>query len=93
MYDRYLFFGAFPLVFEKNHGFTISQTGLTFLGLFVGMIAGIMSDPLWRKNYDRLVRQRSARIGEADASEPEDRLPPTIAGAILVPIGLFGKCR
>lgn len=34
----YLFFGAFPLVFEKNHGFTISQTGLTFLGLFVGMV-------------------------------------------------------
>jgi hypothetical protein len=28
----YLFFGAFPLVFQNNHGFTISQTGLAFLG-------------------------------------------------------------
>jgi hypothetical protein len=28
----YLFFGAFPLVFQHNHGFTISQTGLAFLG-------------------------------------------------------------
>lgn len=36
----YLFFGAFPLVFETNHGFTLSQVGLTFLGLFVGMIMG-----------------------------------------------------
>ncbi|KKY14154.1 putative benomyl methotrexate resistance protein [Diplodia seriata] len=29
----YLFFGAFPLVFQNNHGFTLSQVGLAFLGL------------------------------------------------------------
>ena len=87
----YLFFGAFPLVFEKNHGFTISQTGLTFLGLFVGMVLGISSDPLWRRNYARLVRQREAQGGEPGGSEPEFRLPPTIYGALLVPIGLFGR--
>ncbi|OCL05596.1 MFS general substrate transporter [Glonium stellatum] len=86
----YLFFGAFPLVFEKNHGFTISQTGLTFMGLFVGMVLGISSDPLWRRNYARLVRQREAQGGEPGGSEPEFRLPPTIYGAFLVPIGLFG---
>ncbi|KAL1629919.1 hypothetical protein SLS54_000777 [Diplodia seriata] len=38
----YLFFGAFPLVFQNNHGFTLSQVGLAFLGLFVGMILGII---------------------------------------------------
>ncbi|KAK0782553.1 hypothetical protein LTR75_014386, partial [Friedmanniomyces endolithicus] len=31
----YLFFGAFPLVFENNHGFNEWQTGLSFLGIFV----------------------------------------------------------
>jgi len=86
----YLFFGAFPLVFENNHGFTLSQTGLTFLGIFIGMIMGIMTDPLWRKNYMRLVRKREAQGGEPGGSEPEYRLPPTILGAVLVPIGLFG---
>ncbi|EON68174.1 hypothetical protein W97_07323 [Coniosporium apollinis CBS 100218] len=86
----YLFFGAFPLVFENNHGFTISQTGLAFLGLFVGMLLGVLSDPLWRRNYTRLVRKREAQGGEPGGSEPEFRLPPTIVGAILVPIGLFG---
>jgi len=86
----YLFFGAFPLVFENNHGFTISQTGLTFLGLFVGMVLGISSDPLWRRNYARLVHQLEAQGGEPGGSEPEFRLPPTIYGAFLVPIGLFG---
>ena len=28
----YLFFGAFAMVFQNNHGFTIAQTGLSFLG-------------------------------------------------------------
>ncbi|OCK73548.1 MFS transporter [Lepidopterella palustris CBS 459.81] len=86
----YLFFGAYPLVFEHSHGFTLSQTGITFLGLFVGMTLGISSDPLWRRNYARLVRQREAQGGEPGGSEPEYRLPPTIFGAFLVPIGLFG---
>jgi len=68
----YLFFGAFPLVFENNHGFTLSQTGLTFLGILIGMVIGISCDPLWRKNYNRLVE------GNNGMSEPEFRLPPTI---------------
>ncbi|ORY17439.1 benomyl/methotrexate resistance protein [Clohesyomyces aquaticus] len=87
----YLFFGAFPLVFQNNHGFTISQVGLAFLGLFVGMLLGISTDPIWKKNYNRLVRQREAQGGEPGGTEPEFRLPPTIAGAFLVPIALFGK--
>jgi MFS family permease len=85
----YLFFGAFPLVFEGNHGFTLSQTGLTFLGIFVGMVLGAATDPLWHRNYDRLIKQRELATGEIGGSEPEYRLPPSIAGAILVPIGLF----
>lgn len=84
----YLFFGAFPLVFQNNHGFSISQTGLSFLGLFVGMLTGIASDPLWKACYDRLVRKREAQGGH---SEPEFRLPSTMFGAFVVPIALFGK--
>ncbi|KAF1953759.1 MFS general substrate transporter [Byssothecium circinans] len=83
----YLFFGAFPLVFQHNHGFTIWQTGLSFLGLFVGMLTGIASDPFWRRVYDRLVRQKEEQGG---ASEPEFRLPPTIVGVWVVPVALFG---
>jgi len=85
----YLFFGAIPLIFQQNHGFTLSQTGLTFLGIFVGMIAGGATDPLWHKNYVRLIKNREDETGEVGGSEPEYRLPPAIAGAILVPIGLF----
>lgn len=68
----YLFFGAFPLVFENNHGFSLSQTGLTFIGIFIGMIIGVSCDPLWRKYYVKLV------AGNGGVSEPEFRLPPTM---------------
>ncbi|KAI8931649.1 hypothetical protein NX059_011299 [Plenodomus lindquistii] len=86
----YLFFGAFPLVFQNNHGFSISQTGLAFLGLFVGMITGVSTDPIWKRVYGRLVRQREKQGGEPGGSEPEFRLPSTILGAWVVPIALFG---
>ncbi|KAF7185279.1 Efflux pump atB [Pseudocercospora fuligena] len=85
----YLFFGAFAVVFQNNHGFNEWQTGLTFLGIFVGMLAGVSCDPLWRKNYIRLVENNDG------VSEPEFRLPPTILfiinrGALIVPVSLFG---
>ncbi|KAI7112116.1 hypothetical protein KC337_g18815, partial [Hortaea werneckii] len=59
-------------------------TGLTFLGIFVGMVIGVNCDPLWRRNYTRLVSNNGG------VSEPEYRLPPTILGAMIVPISLFG---
>lgn len=87
----YLFFGAFPLVFGGNHKFQLWQVGLTFLGIFVGMTIGIISNTvLWAVQYKKLVKKEEEKTGIKGASEPEFRLPPTIAGAILVPIGLFG---
>jgi hypothetical protein len=85
----YLFFGAFPLVFRVNHDFELWQVGLTFCGLGVGMIVGVMTDPWWHKNYSRLVRKQEEAAGQNIKPEPEFRLPPAMAGAILVPIGLF----
>ncbi|RDL36997.1 MFS general substrate transporter [Venustampulla echinocandica] len=85
----YLFFGAFGVVFGTHHGFSLSQTGLSFLGIFIGMVAGAMTDPLWHKNYRRLIKKREEATGEIGGSEPEFRLPPAIAGSFLVPIGLF----
>ncbi len=86
----YLFFGAFPLVFRTNHDFTLWQVGLSFMGLFVGMsIAGGLF-PLWSRIRFRLMAKRQVGLGAAaPASEPEDRLPSLMAGAILVPAGIF----
>ena len=85
----YLFFGAFQIVFSDNHHFKLWQVGLSFTGLLVGQLIAISSDPLWHKNYVRLVQNREKAGGEPGGSEPEYRLPPAILGAVLVPIGLF----
>ena len=90
----YLFFDAFPMVFSTNHGFELWQTGLTFLGLMVGIFLAAGTNPLWFKNYLRLVAKARAANPQAAGEkprkpEPELRLPPTIFGSILVPVGLF----
>ena len=85
----YLFFGAFEVVFQANHHFELWQIGLTFSGLLVGQLVAIGTDPLWHKNYLRLIGKREKETGEVGGSEPEYRLPPAIAGGIIVPIGLF----
>lgn len=79
----YLFFGAFPLVFGGNYGFNLWQTSLSFLGIFVGMIAGAATNPVWHRVHRSLIRRN---LG---VPEPEFRLASSILGAVLVPIGLF----
>ncbi len=68
---------------------SLRQIGLSFSGLLVGQLAAIATDSLWHNNYLRLIRNHEEKEGEAGGSEPEYRLPPAIAGGILVPIGLF----
>jgi hypothetical protein len=85
----YLFFGAFPLVFETNHDFQLWQVGCSFLGLLGGMVFAVASDHLWSINYRRLIRKHEAEGHEKGSSEPEFRLPPAIVGAIFTPIGMF----
>ena len=85
----YLFFGAFVIVFSDVYGFNLWQTGLSFIGITVGMLLAIVSDPIWHFNYLRLLRNNENKTGQQGSSEPEFRLPPSIAGAPLTVIGLF----
>lgn len=85
----YLFFGAFEIVFTTNHGFELWQVGLSFTGLLIGELVTLGTDTFWHKNYLRLVQKAEERDGELGGWEPEYRLPPAIAGGIVVPIGLF----
>ncbi|KAF9884709.1 hypothetical protein FE257_001338 [Aspergillus nanangensis] len=84
----YLFFGAFQLVFDNVYGFELWQRGLCFLGLFVGMLFAILSDPFWRQIYQRLETKHEQTV-KKDDPQPEWRLPPAILGGPLVTIGLF----
>jgi DHA1 family multidrug resistance protein-like MFS transporter len=37
----YSFFESFPLVYRKHYGFNLSQLGLTFLSVLIGLIVGV----------------------------------------------------
>jgi uncharacterized membrane protein YccC len=60
----YLFFGAFNTVFTTVYDFELWQVGASFLGILVGMIFAIASDPLWRKNYIRLEANHEKAVGK-----------------------------
>ncbi|KAK9461990.1 major facilitator superfamily domain-containing protein [Lipomyces oligophaga] len=80
----YLFFQAFTLVFENNHGFKPQHVGLSFMGLLTGIILGVLTEPFWKRNYDRLSQTRGNGVGK-----PEYRLPQAMAGGVFTPIGMF----
>lgn len=85
----YLFFGAFPLVFQGTYGFNLWQTGLTFLGMLVGMFCAALMGPLWVKIRAQLIEKNERVTGVEGKTEPEYRLPSAILGSVLVTIGLF----
>ncbi|KAJ8593269.1 MFS general substrate transporter [Rhizopogon salebrosus TDB-379] len=80
----YLAFQAFPIIFEGVHRFNMQMTGLTFIGIGLGMFSAISTQPYW----NRLFARESAKYN--GDPPPETRLIMGQLGAILVPIGLFG---
>ncbi|KAI0637769.1 MFS general substrate transporter [Trametes polyzona] len=79
----YLAFQAFPIIFEDVHGFNVQSTGLSFLGIGVGMVIALASQPYW----NRLFRREA--IKHEGHPPPEVRLFIGQAGAILAPLGLY----
>lgn len=77
----YMFFPAFPIVYGELRGWNAGISSLPFLGLTVGMLIGLAYMILDDK-------YRYQKLG--DKVTPESRLPPTMIGAIALPIGLFG---
>jgi len=96
----YLFFTAYPIVFQQNRGwsgtspyrvsklaltFAEGISGLAFLGIGVGLLIGNALNPLGKILYNRAVH----KAGPGGNVPPECRLPMACAGAVMLPIGLF----
>ncbi|KAF5010993.1 hypothetical protein FDECE_2863 [Fusarium decemcellulare] len=79
----YLFFAAFPIVFQQQRGWNAGEGGLAFLGITVGMIVAFCYVIQDNKRYVRVEQQHGGRI------PPEARLPPCLVGSIMLPTGLF----
>ncbi|KAL4792620.1 major facilitator superfamily domain-containing protein [Aspergillus venezuelensis] len=80
----YLWFEAFPIVFEEIHGFNLGEGGLSFLGILVACYG--MAIPLycgWKYFFQRKHYSEDGDIA------PEKQLPPACVGCIALPISLF----
>ncbi|GKT81030.1 fluconazole resistance protein 1 [Colletotrichum tofieldiae] len=79
----YMLFAAFPIVFQRHRGWSPGIGGLAFLGVAVGMIVAVIYTGFDSRRY---LKVSAAHGGFAP---PEARLPPSMVGACLLPIGLF----
>ncbi|KAF5660945.1 hypothetical protein FCIRC_11998 [Fusarium circinatum] len=79
----YLFFAAFPVVFEQARGWSQGIEGLAFLGIAVGMAAGLIYTIPDNNRYVLLDQKHNG------FAPPEARLPPAIVGSFAISVGLF----
>lgn len=82
----YLFFEAFPIVFTENRGWSLSMSGMSFLGIGAGLVIGSALTPFFNRFYDRAARKAA---NEGVPTPPEARLVGCCVGATLLPVGLF----
>ncbi|KKY28062.1 putative polyamine transporter 3 [Phaeomoniella chlamydospora] len=79
----YMFFAAYPIVFQQHRGWTEGIGGLPFLGVAIGMFVAIIVSGITAKIYDR----HAAEAG--GFAQPESRLIGAMIGAIPIPAGIF----
>ncbi|KAJ9489359.1 hypothetical protein VN97_g3885 [Penicillium thymicola] len=78
----YMFMGAMPIVYNEDRGWSEGIGGLSFLGIAVGIIFGLIY-AIWDNN------SRYMKLFAAKSATAESRLPPAIVGGIALPIGMF----
>ncbi|KAF4973432.1 hypothetical protein FSARC_257 [Fusarium sarcochroum] len=79
----FLFYQSYPIAFGEVRHWKKSLSSLVLIGIVIGVFVGtgvviLYNQVVYRKKYKR-----------DGGCEPEDRLPPMILGACLVPVGLF----
>lgn len=79
----YMFFVAYPIVFQKGKGYSASKTGLMFIPLAVGVLASALLSPLINIHYLKMVKKYNGK------PPAEVRLIPMMLSCWFIPIGLF----
>ncbi|TDZ23551.1 Efflux pump FUB11 [Colletotrichum sidae] len=79
----YMLFAAFPIVFQRGRGWSPGVGGLAFLGVAVGMIFAVVYTGFDSRRYTKVAASHGG------FAPPEARLPPSMLGACLLPVGLF----
>ncbi|KAL4744381.1 hypothetical protein BDW72DRAFT_199654 [Aspergillus terricola var. indicus] len=80
----YLFFAAFPIVYQEYRGWDQGIGGLAFLGLATGIAFGIIAAV-----YLTLRSIRTSKARNDQLFNPELRLPMSLVGCVAIPVGLL----
>lgn len=78
-----MLFEAFPIVFQEVRGWGEGVGSLPFLAVMTGMMIAVGINMYDNKRYIRVHEQHHG------FAPPEARLPPTMLGALAIPVGLF----
>lgn len=79
----YLFLTAYPIVFQRIHGFSPGVGGLPFFGMIIGQLSAGLFIVLRQPSYQKKLAANS------DRPIPEWRLPEVIIGGAAFSLGLF----
>lgn len=79
----FLLFTTFPLVFREQYGFSVGISGLTYLGLGVGVFIGLFAQQIMTK---RIVVSLTKKRG---SGRPEDCLAFMAYVVPVLPVGMF----
>ncbi|AEO68050.1 uncharacterized protein THITE_11301, partial [Thermothielavioides terrestris NRRL 8126] len=79
----YLCFVAYPIVFTQHRGWTVSMSGLAFLGIGIGTLIAIALEPVWR----RLINGAGKTDPDTGRAAPEATALVMSIGAVLTPLG------
>ncbi|KAK3395414.1 major facilitator superfamily domain-containing protein [Sordaria brevicollis] len=79
----YMFFVAYPIIFEAGKGYSPGITGLMFIPLAVGVICSALCAPIVNKHYLKQVQKYNGK------PPAEIRLIPMMVSCWFIPIGLF----
>lgn len=80
----YLVFTTITSLFEEVYGFSQGTAGLSFLGIGIGMMLGLV---LFGATSDKVVTYLANKNG--GERKPEYRFPHMMIGAVMIPVGLF----
>ncbi|CED83097.1 multidrug resistance protein [Phaffia rhodozyma] len=81
----YIWFESFPLVFTELHMFNSGESGLAFLGIFVGAVIGLIGYVV----YSKLKFEPEFEKNGNGMIKPELRIPVMCVGGFCLPICLF----
>ncbi|KAF3911551.1 hypothetical protein ABW20_dc0109840 [Dactylellina cionopaga] len=79
----YMFFVAYPIVYQEGKGYSASTTGLMFIPIAVGVVLSAACSPFVNKHYLTLVEKHNGK------PPAEARLIPMMISCWAIPIGLF----